>query len=240
MKLLAGLGNPGKEYARHRHNVGFMALDAIADRHGFSPWKKRFSGLTADGEIDGQRALLLKPETYMNESGRSVGEALRFVKLTVADLIVFHDELDIDPGRLKVKTGGGNAGHNGLRSITHLVGNDYIRVRIGIGHPGHKDAVSGYVLHDFAKAERVWLDPLLDEMARAAGFLAAGKPDQFLAAVTRATTPADEPAPPARAKPASADAPASPAKSGHPAGERASKQKSALAENLRKWMEGKK
>jgi peptidyl-tRNA hydrolase, PTH1 family len=143
MKLLVGLGNPGNEYARHRHNVGFMAVDAIAERHRFSPWKKRFQGHACDGEIDGERTLLLKPATYMNDSGRAVGEALRFLKAEIADLVVFHDELDIDPGRLKVKTGGGNAGHNGLRSISQCVGNDFVRVRIGIGHPGHKDAVSG-------------------------------------------------------------------------------------------------
>lgn len=233
MKLLVGLGNPGGDYARHRHNVGFMAVETIADRHRFSPWKKRFSGYTCDGEIGGARALLLKPETYMNESGRAVGEALRFLKLDIADLIVFHDELDIDAGRVKVKTGGGNAGHNGLRSISHCVGNDYVRVRIGIGHPGHKDAVSGYVLHDFSKAERVWLEPLLDSLADASGHLVLGKPDAFMREIAKA---AGEPEPREPAPRKVADKP----KSGHPTGERATKQKSALAENLRKWMAGKK
>ena len=236
MKLLVGLGNPGGEYARHRHNAGFMAVERIAARHGFSPWKMRFGGYVSDGEICGERALLLKPETYMNESGRSVGEALRFLKLTPADLIVFHDELDIDPGRVKVKTGGGNAGHNGLRSISQCVGNEYVRVRIGIGHPGHKDAVSGYVLHDFAKAEQAWLAPLLDAIADASGDLLADKPDAFLKAVGRAMQPGEEPSEAPKRAPTVAAAP----KTGHPAGERAGKRDNAIADNLRKWMAAKK
>ncbi len=236
MKLLVGLGNPGDKYARHRHNVGFMAVDRLAGRHRFSPWKKRFSGYVCDGQIDGCRALLLKPDTFMNESGRSVGEAMRFLKLPIADVIVFHDELDLDPGRVKAKGGGGNAGHNGLRSISAHLGNDYTRVRIGIGHPGHKDAVSGYVLHDFAKVEMAWLEPLLDAMADAGGALLAGKPELFLTQVARATQAEPEPKasmPKSKAKIADKSA-------AHPAGERASKQKSALAENLRKWIAGKK
>jgi peptidyl-tRNA hydrolase, PTH1 family len=235
MKLLVGLGNPGDAYAKNRHNVGFLALDRMVAHYRLPAWKRRFAGVASDGEMDGARVLLLKPETFMNESGRAVGEALRFLKLTPADLIVLHDELDLEPGRVKVKTGGGNAGHNGLRSISGLVGNDYVRVRIGIGHPGHKDAVSGYVLHDFAKAERVWLDPLLDEMARAAGALLTDKPEAFAAQVMRAVAgdaPNDLPPPKSPV--------ARESKSSHPAGERASKQKSALAENLRKWTEGKK
>ena len=236
MKLLVGLGNPGGEYARHRHNVGFMAVERIATRHGFSPWKKRFGGYASDGDVGGERALLLKPESYMNESGRSVGEALRFLKLTPADLIVFHDELDIDPGRIKVKTGGGNAGHNGLRSISQCVGNEYVRVRIGIGHPGHKDAVSGYVLHDFARVEQVWLAPLLDAMADASGDLLAAKPDAFIKAVARITLPSEEP----REEPKRAPTVAAAPKQGHPAGERTSKRDNAIAENLRKWMAAKK
>ena len=187
MKLLVGLGNPGEKYARNRHNAGFMAVERLAKVHQFSPWKKRFQGLSSDGEIGGERALLLKPDTYMNESGRAVGEALRFLKLDVADLIVLHDELDLDPGRLKIKTGGGNAGHNGLRSISAHLGNDYMRVRIGIGHPGHKDLVSGYVLHDFAKADQDWLEPLLDAIAAAGGQLLAGKPERFVSDIARAT-----------------------------------------------------
>ena len=237
MKLLVGLGNPGDKYARHRHNVGFMAVERLAARHRFSPWKKRFQGYACDGEINGERALLLKPDTYMNESGRSVGEGMRFLKLAIGDVIVFHDELDLDPGRVKAKVGGGNAGHNGLRSISAHLGNDYTRVRIGIGHPGHKDAVSGYVLHDFAKAEMAWLEPLLDAMADAGGALLVGKPELFLTQVARATQSETEPM--AEAKPKSE--PKVVAKTGgHPAGERASKQKTALAENLRKWIAGKK
>lgn len=237
MRLLVGLGNPGEKYARNRHNVGFMAVERLAERYRFSAWKKRFQGLACEGEIDGARTVLLKPDTYMNESGRSVGEAVRFLKLSLNDLVVFHDELDLDPGRVKVKTGGGNAGHNGLRSISGCLGNDYHRVRIGIGHPGHKDAVAGYVLHDFAKVEQVWLDPLLDAMADAGGALALGKLDVFLSAVARATQAEPETAPAPRA-PSPKVAPAK--TSGHPAGERAAKQRSAMAENLRKWMAGKK
>ncbi|MEO1695439.1 MAG: aminoacyl-tRNA hydrolase, partial [Pseudomonadota bacterium] len=151
MKLMAGLGNPGGKYASHRHNVGFMAVDAIHSRHGFGPWRKRFRGLIAEGRIGSHKVLLLKPETFMNESGRSVAEAARFHKIAPADTIVFHDELDLAPGRLRAKIGGGHAGHNGLRSIVAQYDKEFVRVRIGIGHPGHKDRVAGYVLNDFAK-----------------------------------------------------------------------------------------
>ncbi len=185
MKLLVGLGNPGAKYARNRHNVGFMALDRIAERHRFGPWKRKFQGYAADGEIAGLKVMLLKPETFMNESGRAVGEACRFLKIPIGDVVVLHDELDLAPGKLRMKTGGGNAGHNGLRSISALVGNDYQRVRIGIGHPGVKELVHGYVLHDFAKADSVWLDPLLDAMADAAGRLAAGDGERFLTDVAQ-------------------------------------------------------
>ncbi len=232
MKLLVGLGNPGDEYARHRHNVGFLAVDALASDYRFAPWKKRFQGTACEGEIGGERAVLLKPATYMNDSGRAVGEALRFLKLDVADIIVFHDELDIEPGRVKVKLGGGSAGHNGLKSITQCVGNEYVRVRIGIGHPGHRDAVSGYVLHDFSKAERAWLDLLLVAMSTAAPHLMAGKPELFASALARSDG--------ATAEPEKAAKPAAAPKSGHPAGERAGKQKSALEDNLRKWLAAKK
>ena len=258
MKLFVGLGNPGDRYARNRHNVGFMAVERIADRHGFSPWRRRFQGEAADGEIAGERVLLLKPQTYMNESGRSVGEAARFLKIPEADVYVFHDELDVAPGKLKVKTGGGNAGHNGLRSISASLGNEYVRVRIGIGHPGHKDAVQHYVLHDFAKADQAWLEPLLDAMAASAGRLAGGDTARFLTDVARLTAPEDErkSKPKGEAKggsnaPAAAQGSAGgaageddltkttrPAKSAHPAGERMGKSQSALAENLRKWLKG--
>lgn len=236
MKLLVGLGNPGDKYARHRHNAGFMAVERLAERHRFSPWKKRFQGYACDGEIDGERALLLKPDTYMNESGRAVGEAMRFLKLDIGDVVVFHDELDLDPGRVKAKVGGGNSGHNGLRSISAHLGNDYTRVRIGIGHPGHKDAVSGYVLHDFAKAEMVWLEPLLDAMAEAGGALLAGKPELFMTRVSRAIQAEPEP----KAEKPKPEPKVAAKTGGHPAGERASKKQTALAENLRKWIAGKK
>ncbi|OHC47223.1 MAG: aminoacyl-tRNA hydrolase, partial [Rhodobacteraceae bacterium GWF1_65_7] len=149
MRIWVGLGNPGGKYAGNRHNIGFMALDRIAADHGFGPWRRAFQGLVAEGRLGSEKLVLLKPETFMNLSGQSVGEALRFYKLTPDDLTVFHDELDLAPGRLRVKTGGGHAGHNGLRSIHAHVGEAYHRVRLGIGHPGHKDAVAGYVLHDF-------------------------------------------------------------------------------------------
>ncbi len=179
MKLFVGLGNPGGEYAFHRHNVGFMAVDAIAASHSFPAWRKRFSGVAAEGKLGGETVLLLKPQTYMNESGRSVGEAIRFYKLDLGDVTVFHDELDLAPGKVRVKRGGGVAGHNGLRSLTAHIGNDYWRVRIGIGHPGHRDLVTHHVLRDFAKADRDWLKPLLDAIADAAPDLARGASDKF-------------------------------------------------------------
>jgi peptidyl-tRNA hydrolase, PTH1 family len=179
MKLFVGLGNPGGEYAFHRHNVGFMAVDAIAASHSFPAERKRFSGVAAEGKLGGETVLLLKPQTYMNESGRSVGEAIRFYKLDLGDVTVFHDELDLAPGKVRVKRGGGVAGHNGLRSLTAHIGNDYWRVRIGIGHPGHRDLVTHHVLRDFAKADRDWLKPLLDAIADAAPDLARGASDKF-------------------------------------------------------------
>lgn len=240
MKLFVGLGNPGEKYARHRHNVGFMALEAIAERHSFGPWKRKFQGLAADGQIGGEKVLLLKPETYMNESGRAVGEAMRFLKIGIADIVAFHDELDLAPGKLKVKTGGGNAGHNGLRSITQHVGNEFVRVRIGIGHPGAKELVHGYVLHDFAKADEAWLRPLLDAMADAAGRLADGDQARFLTDVARAvqTTVDDEAKPAPKGTASEPKTPARPA-GAHPAGERMGKRQSALAENLKKWLAAK-
>src|SRR5690349_16696437 len=192
MKLFVGLGNPGAQYARHRHNVGFVALDRIAAAHGLGPWRKRFQGETAEGTLGGERVVLLKPTTYMNDSGRSVGEAARFLKIPVEDIYVFHDEIDLAPAKLKVKAGGGNAGHNGLRSLTAHLGNDYSRVRIGVGHPGAKDAVAYYVLRDFAKVEYAWLDPLLDAMADAAPLLAKGDSARFLSQVALKTRDTEE------------------------------------------------
>ena len=180
MQIWVGLGNPGAEYALNRHNVGFMAVDTIADTHGFEPWKKGFQGWISAGRIGSARILLLKPATYMNDSGRSVGEALRFYKLDLSALTAFHDELDLDPFRVKVKTGGGAAGHNGLRSIDAHVGQDYRRVRLGIGHPGHKDRVHGYVLGNYAKAEMDDLADMLGAVAAEAPLLAAGDDARFM------------------------------------------------------------
>ncbi|MFV0922040.1 aminoacyl-tRNA hydrolase [Sphingomonas parapaucimobilis] len=180
MQVWTGLGNPGAQYAMHRHNVGFMAMDAIAEVHDFGPVKKQFQGWTQEGRIGGQKILLLKPATFMNESGRSVGDALRFYKLGVEALTVFHDELDIAPFRVKVKTGGGTAGHNGLRSIDQHLGPDFRRVRLGIGHPGHKDRVTGHVLGNYAKSEIEPLSDLLGAVAAEAHWLAEGDDVRFV------------------------------------------------------------
>jgi PTH1 family peptidyl-tRNA hydrolase len=180
MQIWAGLGNPGPQYAMHRHNVGFMAVDAIADFHDFGPVRKQFLGWTQEGRVGAHKILLLKPATFMNESGRSIGEALRFFKLDPSALTVFHDELDIDPFRVKVKTGGGTAGHNGLRSTDQHLGPDFRRVRLGIGHPGHKDRVTGYVLGSYAKSEIEPLSDMLGAVAAESPWLAAGDDARFM------------------------------------------------------------
>ena len=179
MLLLVGLGNPGTRYAANRHNVGFMAVDAIARRHGLGPWRRRFQGVAAEGSIGPARVLLLLPGTYMNESGRAVAEAVQFYKLGLDEIVVFHDELDLPPGKLRIKKGGGAAGHNGLRSIAEHLGNDYRRVRIGIGHPGVKELVHAFVLNDFSKAERPWVEALCEAIAEHAGLLAEGRDASF-------------------------------------------------------------
>ena len=179
MRLFVGLGNPGSRYAKNRHNIGFMAVDAIARAHNAGPWRRRFQGEAAEAVIDGERVLLLKPQTYMNESGRAVAEAQRFFKIVLEDVTVFHDEIDLPPAKLRVKVGGGNAGHNGLRSITAQCGNDYRRVRLGIGHPGDKALVHSYVLSDFAKAEEAWVDDLCRACAEHAALLARGDDGGF-------------------------------------------------------------
>jgi PTH1 family peptidyl-tRNA hydrolase len=183
MQLWVGLGNPGPRYAMHRHNVGFMAADVIADVHGFGPVQKKFQGWLQEGRIGTEKVLLLKPATFMNESGRSVAEALRFYKLGMDALTVFHDELDLAPFKVKVKTGGGTAGHNGLRSIDQHLGPDFRRVRIGIGHPGHKDRVTGHVLGNYAKAEMDDLAELLGAIAGEAEWLAQGEDARFMSDV---------------------------------------------------------
>ena len=186
--LWVGLGNPGNEYARQRHNIGFMALDAIARRHRFSPWRKRFKGEVSEGTIAGRRVWALKPLTYMNASGDSVQQAASFLKIPPEDVTAFHDELDLAPGKVRVKKGGGVAGHNGLRDMRRAFGNpDFWRVRMGIGHPGHKDAVTGHVLGNFAKQDQVWLEKLLDAVADAAPMLAEGQAEAFMTRVALLT-----------------------------------------------------
>lgn len=185
MLILAGLGNPGPKHAGQRHNVGFMAADALHDRWGFSPWRGRFQGFAAEGTVAGERALLLKPQTFMNDSGRSIGEAAKFYKTPPAQVVVFYDEIDMAPGRFRMKTGGGAAGHNGVRSTAAHIGPDFRRARIGVGHPGDKERVMGHVLSDFHKADRVWLDPLLRELADALPLLVAGEDEKYQAEVMR-------------------------------------------------------
>ncbi|MGC2776936.1 MAG: aminoacyl-tRNA hydrolase [Bradyrhizobium sp.] len=179
MLLFVGLGNPGAKYARNRHNIGFMAVDGIARRHGFSPWRRRFQGETSEGTLDSERVILLKPTTFMNESGRAVQEAASFFKLGVGDVTVFQDELELPPCKLRVKVGGGIAGHNGLRSISAHIGNEYRRVRLGIGHPGVKELVHGHVLSDFAKADMPWVEALCQAIADNAGLLTGRRDATF-------------------------------------------------------------
>jgi PTH1 family peptidyl-tRNA hydrolase len=179
MRLFVGLGNPGAKYAHNRHNIGFMAVDEIARRHGFAPWRRRFQGETAEGSLDRERVVLLRPLTFMNDSGRAVQEAANFFKLAPSDIAVFHDELELPPAKLRVKVGGGIAGHNGLRSISAHVGNEYRRVRLGIGHPGIKELVHGHVLSDFAKSDRPWVVALIEAVADNAALLADGRDSSF-------------------------------------------------------------
>jgi PTH1 family peptidyl-tRNA hydrolase len=212
MHLIVGLGNPGAEFARNRHNIGFMAVDAIARAHRFPPFRAKFNGLLSDSTVDGERVLLLKPHTYMNRSGDCVGQAVKFYKLAPEAVTVIYDELDLAPGKLRVKRGGGNGGHNGLRSIDPAIGTSYQRVRLGIGHPGHKDLVSDYVLGDFAKADADWLERLLDAIAGNAVLLARNDGNNFMNRVANATSP--NPATPAKRQTQDAEADAPPAPKG--------------------------
>jgi PTH1 family peptidyl-tRNA hydrolase len=189
MLLLVGLGNPGAEYAKNRHNIGFMALQAIAGRYDFGPFRKKFHGLIAEGAIGGEKVLALKPETFMNDSGRSVIAAAAFYKIPPEDIIVLHDEIDIAAGKVRVKRGGGHAGHNGLRSIHAHIGPDYGRVRIGVGHPGDKDEVPGHVLEDFAKADAGWVEKALGVISEHAGLLLAGDDGAYMTKVAEAVNP---------------------------------------------------
>ncbi|UOA27949.1 aminoacyl-tRNA hydrolase [Pseudosulfitobacter sp. DSM 107133] len=189
MKLIVGLGNPGAKYAGHRHNIGFMCLDRIAADHSFGPWKSKFQGQVIEGRFGSDRVVLLKPETFMNNSGQSVIAAAQFYKLEPEDVIVLHDEIDLAPGKVRFKQGGGHAGHNGLRSIHAHLGADYGRVRLGVGHPGHKDRVPGFVLHDFAKADQDWLDDVLRGVSDGAQYLAQSDPAKFMNAVALRVSP---------------------------------------------------
>lgn len=189
MYLVVGLGNPGEKYARNRHNIGFMAADEIVRRHSFSAWRSKFQGEVAEGKIGTEKVLVLKPMTFMNESGRAVKEAVTFYKIAPEDIVVLHDELDLAPGKLRVKRGGGHAGHNGLRSIHSHVGEGYGRIRLGIGHPGSKDRVMGHVLKDFAKADQDWLEPLLDAVADNIDLVIGGQDADFMTRVAQAVRP---------------------------------------------------
>ncbi len=189
MLLLVGLGNPGPEYAKHRHNIGFMAVDEIARHHGFGPFRAKFQGLVAEGKISSRKVLALKPKTFMNESGQSVEAARAFYKILPEDIIIFHDEIDLVAGKVRVKRGGGHAGHNGLRSIHAHIGPDYGRVRLGIGHPGDKDKVTGHVLKNFAKADAQWVEKVLDALAEHAGLLIDGEDAAYMSKAAEAVTP---------------------------------------------------
>ena len=212
MRLFVGLGNPGPKYAMNRHNIGFMALDRLAEDHGFGDWRGKFQGSISEGRLGSQKVLLLKPETFMNKSGQSVGEAARFFKIDPEDVVVFHDEIDLAPGKLKAKVGGGHAGHNGLRSLHAHIGDRYARVRMGVGHPGHKDAVPGYVLRDFPKADQDWLEDMLRGVSNGAAELANGDLGKFMNAVSlqlnppRSSKSTAKKAPENEARPAEAEA----------------------------------
>jgi len=202
MRLLVGLGNPGERYARNRHNIGFMAIDAIAERYRFSPWRGRFQGLMAEGTVDGEKVLALKPQTYMNLSGQSVGEAARFFKIEPDAVIVLYDEIELAPEKVKVKKAGGSAGHNGIKSIDDHIGPDYWRVRLGVGRPATKEQVHGHVLSDFAKADQTWLAKILDAVSDAIPLLIAGSESKFMTRVAFLT----KPPPPKKEKAAPQDA----------------------------------
>lgn len=235
MILVVGLGNPGPEYARNRHNIGFMAVDDLVRRHSFGPWRAKFQGELAEGTIGGVKVLALKPQTYMNLSGQSVAAAARFLKISVDDVIVVHDELDLPPGRLRVKRGGGAGGHNGLKSIDQHLGATYRRVRLGIGHPGDRDRVAEYVLHDFPKADQSWLDPLIEAVGEAFPLLLDGNDSGFMNKVTMVISPPKA----KKEKPVAAEGPVRQATPG-PVPAARPDDASALAEALKAALERKK
>ncbi len=204
MLLLVGLGNPGTKHQNHRHNIGFMALDRLVERYSFGPWRRRFQGQVADGRLGGRKAMALKPGTFMNLSGQSVGAAARYFRVDGKDILVFHDEIDLAPGQIRVKLGGGTAGHNGLRSIGSHLGPDFRRVRLGVGHPGNKAQVQRYVLRDFPKRDKVWLEPLLDAVVEAAEYLARDDDPGFSTKVALLLQP-PKPEKPAPAETATSD-----------------------------------
>ena len=189
MRLLVGLGNPGSDYAKNRHNIGFMAVDNIVYRHSFAPFRSKFQGQLCEGKIAGQKVLILKPTTYMNESGKAVQAAMAFYKLPLEDIIVFHDEMDLAAGKIRMKTGGGHAGHNGIRSIQSHIGADFQRVRLGVGHPGDKEKVVGHVLKDFSKADQQWLDKMIKAIGENADLLIKGEDSGFMSKVSLALNP---------------------------------------------------
>jgi len=205
MKLFVGLGNVGAKYANNRHNIGFMAVDRIADDHGFSNWRKKFQGEIAEGRLGSEKVALLKPHTMMNLSGQSVGEAMRYLKLDPEDVVILHDEIDLAPAKCRVKRGGGHAGHNGLRSVHQHIGADYVRVRLGVGHPGDKNKVPGYVLKDFAKADEAWLDDVIRGCSDGAAKLADGDDAGFMNAVALRAAPQREKPPKPQPKPKAPD-----------------------------------
>lgn len=232
MFIIVGLGNPGPEHAAQRHSVGFMAVDVIHARHGFQPWRRRFQAAAAEGTLAGKKTLLLKPQTYMNLSGGAVGEAVQFYKVDPEDVLVIHDEVDLAPGRIRMKAGGGSAGHNGLRSVSGAIGDGYRRLRIGIGHPGVKEMVPIHVLHDFAKSDRDWLVPLLDAIADNAPLLAEGKDAAFASRVHDQLAPPRPKAEKASADktlPPKAESPPQPPDADMPA-------EGALARGLKRWL----
>ena len=239
MLLIVGLGNPGRRYAGNRHNIGFMAVDEIHRRHGFAAWRARFQGEICEGRLDGEKTVLLKPATFMNESGRSVGEAMRFFKLSPADLVVIYDELDLPSGKVRMKTGGGAGGHKGIRSLIAHIDPDFRRLRLGIGHPGAKDLVNSYVLHDFAKSDHEWRDAVLTAVAEGAPHLAAGEDSTFMNKVhldlveTGIFSGDDEPQQPAGQSAGKSGAAARP-EPGPRTGPRAGQATGALAAGLKK------